>query len=489
MAQTRTSPSDSLPLGSRRRGVLSNAPKSVVAGAALAGAVGVTTVNGGGFDASSQAIFVALAGVALLAGAMPGGVAVSAAARSSFALALVGIAALSLLSAAWTVDGRTTAIRSGLVVAGYAAVFVTAAGVAKQTGPGPFATAIAALAFLEAILGLHAVAMHSLPDAERIDGAWRPGGTFEYPPALVILEISALPALGSFMNKRSFLVAGGAAAAATLAGAMISLSGSRLGLAMTALLLALMILRPADDQPRSIAAVATATFVAVGGLIATTALGGHVSATTPGASWSGVAKMVAVAMALGVLWLLMRQAAAFRDRPWLTVAVCFTAIAIATSAWAIHNGAPSPSEGAAPDHGVAAVHQHGDFLHGRGREWSAALQTWSDHPLLGAGAGAYYTASLSHQGSAPTRYAHDLPVELAAELGVIGLLLGIVLYASAAQLVSRAINTPGLWLLAPCVVVFLASNLVDWTWHLAGLTALWAAAAGALQGSASLPAG
>jgi hypothetical protein len=29
--------------------------------------------------------------------------------------------------------------------------------------------------------------------------------------------------------------------------------------------------------------------------------------------------------------------------------------------------------------------------------------------------------------------------------------------------------------------VFLISNLFDWTWHLAGLTAVWATATGALQ--------
>jgi O-antigen ligase len=103
--------------------------------------------------------------------------------------------------------------------------------------------------------------------------------------------------------------------------------------------------------------------------------------------------------------------------------------------------------------------------------------------LLGAGADAYYIASLPHHGAATTRYAHDLPLELAAELGVLGLLLGLALYASAAWTISRATNSSALWLLAPAAVAFLASNLVDWTWHLAGLGALWAAAIGGLEGS------
>ena len=37
------------------------------------------------------------------------------------------------------------------------------------------------------------------------------------------------------------------------------------------------------------------------------------------------------------------------------------------------------------------------------------------------------------------------------------------------------------WLLGPFVAYFLLDNLVDWSWHLAGLTAIFAAAAGALS--------
>ncbi|MGH2862782.1 MAG: hypothetical protein ACRDLT_14945 [Solirubrobacteraceae bacterium] len=37
--------------------------------------------------------------------------------------------------------------------------------------------------------------------------------------------------------------------------------------------------------------------------------------------------------------------------------------------------------------------------------------------------------------------------------------------------------------LAPLVVAFMLSNLLDWTWHLPGMTALWAVALGALASS------
>lgn len=482
MAETPIPHSDGGPSAElHSRPLRSAAATSIAVGVALTATVGITTLNDGGFDAASQSMFVALAGIALLAASSLDSRAVSAAVRSQLALTLVGIAALSLASTAWTVDGRTTAFRAGVVVGGYAAVFVAAATLARRTGPRPFAAAVAALALVEAMLGLHAVAMHSLPDAERIYGVWRPGGTFQYPPALAVLEICALPALSSLLNHRSLLAAGGAAAAATLAGATLGLSGNRLALAMAAVLLTIMVLRPADKRLLRVAGIATATFVALGALIAPTVLGGHVSATTPGAGWSGAAEVAGLAAALGVAWLLTRRASAWCIGPLLTATVCVAAIALVTIAWASHKDARSTSTGPALHRSLRTTPQS-DLLHGRGHEWQAALQTWSDHPLLGAGAGAYYSASVAHQGSEPTRYAHDLPLELAVELGVFGLLLSVAIYVSAARIIARAINTPGLWLLAPTVVAFLASNLVDWTWHLAGLGALWAAAAGAMQG-------
>jgi O-antigen ligase len=133
--------------------------------------------------------------------------------------------------------------------------------------------------------------------------------------------------------------------------------------------------------------------------------------------------------------------------------------------------------------GRAPVHQASDFLHGRGHEWSTALQVWFDRPSLGAGADAYYVASVRQQTIAASRFAHDLPLELAAELGVVGLLLGLALYASSVRVILRARGSASLWLLAPLVGAFLVSNLVDWTWHLAGLGCVWAAASGGLAAS------
>jgi O-antigen ligase len=453
-------------------------------GVALAAAVGVTALDGGGFSAPSQALFVVLAGIALLAAVNLDGQAIVVALRSPLGLTLVALSLLSVASAVWTVDGRQEALRWGLAMGGYAAVYASAAALARRAGRIPFAAAIAILALIEALLGLDAVAMRALPEAERIAGHWRPGGTFEYPPALALLQVGALPVLCALLSSRSGLLAGAAGAAAVLAGAVLGLSQSRLAGALAIVLLLALLLRPPARRDARPAALASAALVAAGAL-----LGPAFLHSAPGAAhgrgMAGMAAFAALAAALGAIWPLARSLrAAGGRRGWAGAAIVLACAAVAVAAW------PSAGRTHAAAHGAAMRHHRhhatppqSGWLHGRGREWSAALRTWLDRPLLGAGAGAYYTASLSHQGQAPTRYAHDLPLELAAELGLLGLLIGAALYASTAWSVWRAPRTPALWLLAPLVLAFLASNLLDWTWHLTGLGALWAASCGALPGA------
>src|SRR5262249_24329601 len=82
---------------------------------------------------------------------------------------------------------------------------------------------VLALGMATATAGLAGLALHSGPLAERIDGVWRAGGTFEYPPALGLLCICALAyALGLHasrdLDRTTSLIAGAVvvvAAAAT----------------------------------------------------------------------------------------------------------------------------------------------------------------------------------------------------------------------------------------------------------------------------------
>jgi O-antigen ligase len=84
-----------------------------------------------------------------------------------------------------------------------------------------------------------------------------------------------------------------------------------------------------------------------------------------------------------------------------------------------------------------------------------------ERPLIGAGADSYAQAA-SEVGGGETLFAHNLPLEIWAEFGPIGLALVIVLFASTGTRIAPALRPKG------------------WTWHLAGAAAVWAAALGAL---------
>ncbi len=57
---------------------------------------------------------------------------------------------------------------------------------------------------------------------------------------------------------------------------------------------------------------------------------------------------------------------------------------------------------------------------GRSAIWRAGLQAFHDHEILGAGAGAYAEAAQPYYHTTRGLYAHNLPVNLLVEGGVIG---------------------------------------------------------------------
>jgi O-antigen ligase len=124
----------------------------------------------------------------------------------------------------------------------------------------------------------------------------------------------------------------------------------------------------------------------------------------------------------------------------------------------------------------------GDFLHGRASTWGAAIETFADRPLGGAGADAFLAGSIEHQDGQTTVFAHNLPLELAAELGVAGFALAIALYATTVAALWRARGTQAAALLGPAAAAFLVASLLDWPWHLAGSGAIFALAIGGLAG-------
>jgi O-Antigen ligase len=130
---------------------------------------------------------------------------------------------------------------------------------------------------------------------------------------------------------------------------------------------------------------------------------------------------------------------------------------------------------------------------GRWQFWSAAADQWREHPLAGAGAGAFEPYWAEH-GTLDwfVRNAHSLWLETLAELGVIGLLLiagafAVGLAAGVARL-GRARDDERVTVAALLAVVlgFGLSAAIEWTWQLPVIAALGVLSLGLLTGPATV---
>jgi hypothetical protein len=432
----------------------------------------------GGFTATSRVLFVGLAALSLAGVLIRDERAVARFVREPAILSLLALAALTVLSAVWTTGEAPDAVRWGLVIAAYAATALVAGLAAREQGVMAVAVALAVIAAVEAAIGLVAAGLRVEPFAERIGGSWRPGGTLEYPPALALLQVGALPVLLRGMVSSRVAIGLASAGGAALAGGAIGLADSRIEIALAVLVLAVAVAWPGGSvrAPRSVAALAA--LVIIGAALATRLeLGGYAFPGATGGDTGRVLQLAAVVagavIAWGLIrWLRDRAAPAAREsggrRRSATVAVVAVLIvgALAGLVAAQRSGGPwtEPSSG---------------FTHGRADQWEAAIDTALDHPIAGVGAEAYLRASAAEQGSQVSRYAHDLPLEAWAELGPLGLALVLALGVFVTLLLWRIRGRPEAWLVAPAAAAFLLANLVDWPWHLAGAGAMWAAALGA----------
>ncbi|MBA2384604.1 MAG: O-antigen ligase family protein [Actinobacteria bacterium] len=119
--------------------------------------------------------------------------------------------------------------------------------------------------------------------------------------------------------------------------------------------------------------------------------------------------------------------------------------------------------------------------HHRLDQWSVAVDGARRHPIVGMGAGAFEQWWLrTREIPFKVRDAHSLPLETAAELGVIGVLalLGVFLTPFVAGV--RARSDPLVPVALAGVVVYIAHASADWDWEVPVVTVTALALAGAL---------
>ncbi len=104
-------------------------------------------------------------------------------------------------------------------------------------------------------------------------------------------------------------------------------------------------------------------------------------------------------------------------------------------------------------------------------QWRVALESFSEQPVLGSGAGTYEQAWLFHRRlPGKVRDAHSLYLENLAELGVVG--LGLLLTAFSVPLIAalRARRRGLVPAAAGAYVAYLAHAGIDWDWELPAVT-------------------
>ncbi len=114
----------------------------------------------------------------------------------------------------------------------------------------------------------------------------------------------------------------------------------------------------------------------------------------------------------------------------------------------------------------------------RADNWRTAAWVWSEAPLTGVGVGGFGQAARAVPfavGNVPA-HAHCMPLEWAAELGVVGILLAVAAALALGRLLRR------LWPRAPALTAAIAviplANLVDFSFYSSGVALPWAVLVG-----------
>lgn len=284
-------------------------------------------------------------------------------------------------------------------------------------------------------------------------------------------------------GRASWLRCAGAGAAVPLAlGLYLSFSRGAL-FAGAAGLVTLIVAAPARAQLRSIllALGAGVLACAIGApLRGVTALAGPLSTR----EWQGALMLVAlIVIAAGAALMqrrLISRPTADRDlhlprrAPWIALAVICAGFALAVAVGAKETSAVPLSSGAS---------RYVSLQSNRYDYWRVALRAFGDEPIRGVGAGGWAVYWLRYrtvnEGAVD---AHSLPLQTAAELGIVGLAL-LAAFLGGVGFAARAAHR-----FAPAAaagpiagfVVYVAHAPLDWDWQMPAVTSVALLLAGAL---------
>jgi O-antigen ligase len=412
-----------------------------------------------------------------------------AAAGLPLAAALLGLAAWSGASVAWSVtpDRSWDELNRGLVYAAFAVLGVAAGSLGPRSlrRVGVALAAALGTAVLWALAGKAIPAL--FPDGGR---AARLRDPIDYWNALA-LAAGALVVLGLWLASRpparwvrpAGVVLAYAGVAATLlavsrAGLLAALAGVGLWLALEE-----------DRVERSLLALAALVpGVAVAGWAFTRPAlvedGAARADRVADGAWFGLLLLAGAALAaFGADRLSRRVLSPAQRRRTAGVLAAAAASAVVLGGILVALvGDPSSGESA-----QSPVRLGDASLNNRVEWWGEALELFADHPLLGTGAGSFEVAHRRVQDAyVPAAQPHDVPLQFLAGTGLPGLLLFAAVVAAAALAASSALRRlegperGAAAALVTVLAVYGVHALVDYSWDFLAVTAPVLVAAGAL---------
>jgi hypothetical protein len=155
-------------------------------------------------------------------------------------------------------------------------------------------------------------------------------------------------------------------------------------------------------------------------------------------------------------------------------------LGIGVGAALVRAGGPAKLVGNAYDAFVSPERPNGSDLNrrlvnlsgsGRTDYWRVAWRDFVDHPLLGSGAGSYERFWIRDRPNAfYARDAHNLYLEVLAEMGPVGLALLAIALGTPLVAAVRLRRRPLAAAVAGAYVAYLLHAAIDWDWEMAGLT-------------------
>ena len=461
---------------------------TLVAGIAVLGAPTVLALFSGGYFARPRVIAAIVVWLLVLALAAIGPAPLPRSTPGRLVLAgLAGLAVWSAVSILWAPQAGP-AVQNVQRLVLYTGALVLTVGAVRDTRVRRATEP--ALAAGAAIVIFYGLAGRILPGVVELESSTSAGGRLEQPLTYWNAE-GLLAAVGLILCARLagdrsrppvMRLAAAATAPALAAGVYLSYSRGALAVAVLGLLV-LAAAAPSRAQVRAAAAVlGTGAVVAAGSEL----LPGVSRVTGEGRARDGLL-LLALLLAAGAVsaWLVARTGAEPVSPPrWYARLgpVAWIAAAAVAVGLVVGGVAERPSERELS--AGASASRLTSVSSNRYEYWRVALGAFADHPLGGTGAGSFRVVWLQERPIRESvRDTHSLEFEVAAELGLVGLVL-LGLMAGGAIVAARRALTSHRALAAGPAAALVAWGLhasIDWDWQMPAVTLPAIALAGLLM--------